>query len=248
MEDPHDHALVTNDSFTNSIGMKFNLVPAGEFLMGEPPRYPTSPLSGPQHKVRITKSFYMGVTEVTVDQYGRLMPHPFGVRVPPNHPVSCIRWDEAVEFCRLLSALPEEVSAGRTFRLPTEAEWEYACRAGSTSRFSFGDDPNDLDDYAWSRRNAGSGTHPVGEKMPNTWGFYDMLGNVMEFCSDRWDRHYYAYSPIDDPTGPETGNIRVIRGGDFFLFPEECCASAARFTLPTHRGFSYVGFRVAADG
>jgi len=119
-----------------------------------------------------------------------------------------------VAFCNRLSALPEEKTAGRIYRLPTEAEWEYACGAGSTTRYSFGDDPAGLRDHAWFEGNASSTSHPVGQKRPNAWGLADMHGNVWEWCADWYDEGYYANSPADDPAGPSERRDRVVRGGE----------------------------------
>ena len=125
-------------------------------------------------------------------------------------------WDDAVEFCEKLSALVEERAAGRKFRLPTEAEWEYACRAGTTTRFSFGDDPAGLANCAWFAENASGLPRPVGQKRPNAWGLYDMHGNMPEWCADWYAKDYYEKSPVDDPEGPATGSGRVTRGGGWF--------------------------------
>jgi formylglycine-generating enzyme required for sulfatase activity len=136
------------------------------------------------------------------------------------------------------------------FRLPTEAQWEYACRAGSTTRYCFGDDDSELGEYAWYAANSGNTTHPVGEKKPNAWGLYDMHGNVWEWCQDWYDSGYYAKSPTDDPTGAATGSDRVYRGGSWGN-PAGLCRSADRLgSGPGGRG-SFLGFRasrVAASG
>ena len=216
----------------NSIGMKFKLIPTGTFLMGE---------SEVAHEVTLTKPFKMGVHEVTQTQYERLM------GVNPSHfkdadnPVEKVSWEDAVEFCRGLSELPAEKAAGNVYRLPTEAEWEYACRAGTTTMYSFGDDESDLGDYAWYRNNSGNKTHPVGSKLPNSWGLYDMHGNVREWCKD-WMEDYPS-GAVTDPTGSASGSYRVARGG-CWLHPAEVCRSAIRSWLrPSHRPFHY-GFRV----
>lgn len=155
-----------------------------------------------------------------------------------------VSWDEAVEFCRKLSEWPEEKAAGRIYRLPTEAEWEYACRAGSTTRYSFGNDPTGLGDHAWISDNSSITTHPVGLKLANAWGFYDMHGNVSEWCADWSGKDYYMCSPVDDPTGPPTGFGRVYRGGCWF-FSAERCRSARRLVDDPSARYANLGCRVA---
>jgi len=118
-----------------------------------------------------------------------------------------VSWEDAVEFCRKLSELPAERAAGFAYRLPTEAEWEYACRAGTTTAYSFGDDSAELGEYAWYAENSGGRTQPVGQKKPNPWGLYDMHGNVWEWCQD-WHAAYPTGS-VTDPTGPSSGSFRV---------------------------------------
>jgi formylglycine-generating enzyme required for sulfatase activity len=175
-----------------------------------------------------------------------------------------------VEFCQKLSDLPEEKKAGRVYRLPTEAEWEYACRAGSKTPYCFGDDRRDLGDYAWFGNNSGSktldsavlwhelknnpknyldtllsegcATHPCGKKKANAWGLYDMHGNVFEWCSD-WYGDYPKES-VSDPTGPKEGSFRVIRGGSWYFGPAICRSTYRNGNLPTDRIIG-IGFRVA---
>ena len=220
----------------NSIGMKFKLIPTGTFLMGE---------REVAHEVTLTKPFKMGVHEVTQTQYERLM------GVNPSHfkgadnPVHRVSWNDAVEFCRRLSELPAEKAAGNVYRLPTEAEWEYACRAGTTTKYSFGDDESDLGDHAWFLENflenSGTNTHPVGRKGPNAWGLYGMHGNVLEWCQD-WYGDYPSGS-VTDPSGAKSGSDRVFRGGSWSMTPEHC-RSATRFGgFPWYRN-GYFGFRV----
>jgi formylglycine-generating enzyme required for sulfatase activity len=144
-----------------------------------------------------------------------------------RHPVETVNWDEAMEFCRKLSALPAERAGRRTYRLPTEAEWEYACRAGTTTRWFSGDDDAKVLEYAWCNANAHGMTHPVGEKKPNAWGLYDMHGNVNQWCSDWFGADFYKQSPPRDPTGPSAGYARVWRGGNC-LYPASGCRSAFR--------------------
>ncbi|MCY2994492.1 MAG: formylglycine-generating enzyme family protein, partial [Planctomycetota bacterium] len=152
--------------------------------------------------------------------------------------VETVSWDEAVEFCKRLSEVAEERAAGRTYRLPTEAEWEYACRAGSTSKYSFGDSEAELGQHAWYDQNSGNTTHPVGGKSANAWGLYDMHGNVWEWCQD-WHGAYGA-GPASDSSGPGSASFRVLRGGAW-LDSGRNCRSAYR------RGFE-PGFRIRGRG
>ena len=193
--------LALGDPLVNSIGMVLVPIPAGEFMMGDSSKHP----------VKITKPFHMGAFEVTQDQYEGVMGNNNSIAFKgPNNPIEMVRWKDAVEFCRRLSELPEEKAAGHVYRLPTEAEWEYACRAGTTTKYSFGDDESQLGQYAWSG-NSGNTTHPVGQKKPNPWGLYDTHGNVWELCQD-WLGPLPS-EPVTDPTGPTTGSYRVFRGG-----------------------------------
>ena len=231
---------------TNSIGMKLRLIPAGEFMMGSP-----EDGMAPQHKVRITKSFYVGVYEVTQAEYEKLMgenPSRFSKggggaeevsgEDTSSHPVENVRWEDAVAFCERLSA--EE---GKTYRLPTEAEWEYACRAGSTTRYSFGDDEESLGEYVWHTGNSDDKPHSVGKKKPNAWGLHDMHGNVWEWCADWYG--LYASEEVSDPSGPETGTSRVSRGGCWGSAAETCRAAFRIGSEPWNRDDD-LGFRVAA--
>jgi formylglycine-generating enzyme required for sulfatase activity/serine/threonine protein kinase len=231
---------------TNSIGMKLTLVPPGEFLMGSPNSEQDRSDGELQHRVRMTKPFYLGVYEVTQWEYERVMgASPSHFKESGNSaPVEMVSWDEAQEFCRKLSALPAEQAAGWVYRLPTEAEWEYACRAGSTSRFCFGDSDDGLDAYAWFGNNSDSKTHPVGLKKPNAWGLYDMHGNVWEWCADWYDSGYYVASPSSDPQGPSSGSDRVSRGGGWLYRPGDCRSSYRDGFSPGIRSFD-LGFRVA---
>jgi formylglycine-generating enzyme required for sulfatase activity len=142
-----------------------------------------------------------------------------------RHAVETVSWDDCVEFCRRLSAMPAERAAGRVYRLPSEAEWEYACRAGTTTRWHAGDDEAGLADVAWFTTNAGGMTHPVGQKRPNAWGLYDMHGNVFQWCADWFGADYYKQSPPNDPSGPPAGSNRVVRGGDWLYGPSYCRSS-----------------------
>ena len=226
---------------TNSIGMKLRLIPAGEFMMGSPATESDRRDNETQHRVSITKPFYMGVTEVTQEQYQKVMvTNPSQFKGPQN-PVEKVSWADAVEFCRKLSALPAEKTAGHVYRLPTEAEWEYACCSGTATAYSFGDDASRLGDYGWFGSNSGSKTHPVGEKKPNAWGLYDMHGNVWEWCQD-WHGDYPSGSATD-PTGATSGSLRVFRGGSWYYLARHC-RSATRLRYPPLYEVSYLGFRV----
>jgi len=222
------------------VTMKCILVPAGKFMMGsaksETDRHSDE---GPQHEVTITKPFYMAATEVTQEQYQRIMgTNPSHFKGAKN-PVECVSWDDAAEFCRRLSE-----RTGKTVRLPTEAEWEYACRAGSTTRYCFGDADEGLGEYAWHSANSGTTTHPVGHKKSNAWGLYDMHGNVWEWCADWYGD--YPKGAVTDPQGPASGAFRVLRGGSWDGSLDGC-RSASRFdTAPGYR-FYFYGFRVVVS-
>lgn len=163
-----------------------------------------------------------------------------------RHPVETVNWDEAVEFCRKLSAMPAERAARRVYHLPTEAEWEYACRAGTATRWFCGDDEVDLGEVAWVRRNAGGMTHPLGEKKPNAWGLYDISGNVWQWCADWYSKDYYAQSSPSDPVGPPAGSYRVLRGGQWTSYAS-CCRSAYRYFYGPASRYHDAGFRVVVD-
>lgn len=219
----------------NSIGMELILIPAGKLSMGS---NNGSDDEKPLHEVKITKPFYLGATEVTQAQYQAAMgTNPSEFTGDPNRPVEKVSWDEAVAFCKRLSE-KEKV----TYRLPTEAEWEYACRAGSESKYCFGDNEGQLGDYAWYDSNSGKRTQPVGQKKANAWGLFDMHGNVYEWCADRYGS--YASSAATDPTGAASGSYRVYRGGGWSN-SAGYLRSADRFWDTPSRRSSDLGFRVA---
>jgi formylglycine-generating enzyme required for sulfatase activity len=170
-----------------------------------------------------------------------------------NHPVEQVSWEDAVEFCQRLSALPEEKKAGRVYRLPTEAEWEYACRAGSQMAYSFGSDEKSLVNFGWYDSNSKGMTHAVGLKKANAWGLYDMHGNVWEWCADWYgENHNLMYDrwrrkrsvTVTDPRGPEAGSLRVNRGGSW-LNDAVNCRSAIRNRCDPSLRIDHLGFRVA---
>ncbi len=220
------------------------LIPAGEFMMG----LPESDKDGegvekPQHRVRITKPFYLGKYLVTQEQWEAVMGSNSSTFKGPKNPVENVGWAGWDGCQQFLDQLNMKVG-GKKFQLPTEAQWEYACRAGSTTRYCFGDDESKLGEYAWYDANSNFTTHPVGEKKPNAWGLYDVHGNVWEWCEDWFGEGYYAKSPTDDPSGPETGSFRVIRGGSWRAFPKICRLAIRHAAPPEVRGHD-MGFRVA---
>jgi formylglycine-generating enzyme required for sulfatase activity len=231
------------------VTMKLELIPAGEFIMGSTmsaaqlaknygmeAKYFANEV--PQHRVRITEPFWIGLYDVTQQQYEAVVRTNPSHFKGPNNPVEKVSWKDAEEFCRRLSE-----TAGQDVRLPTEAEWEYACRAGTATAFYFGDDVGRLGDYGWYDRNSGYQTHPVGQKQPNAWGLYDMLGNVCEWCMDWYGEDYYAKSPEDDPQGPSAGQFRVQRGAAWLVWPD-FCRSAMRSKDDPKLATDLGGFRV----
>jgi len=229
--------IVTRTSdFVNSIGMKFNLIPAGSFIMGSKDGDLDEELV---HKATITKPFYIGIYPVTQAEYEAIMGTNPSCFEGDDRPVEMVTWHDAKEFCRKLSE-----KEGRTYRLPTEAEWEYACRAGTTTEYYWGDRVDDA--YLWYRDNSDGQTHPVGQRVPNPWGLFDMSGNVWEWCEDQYDRNYHIISPETDPMGPPRGSRRVARGGCWFL-----SAFYARSSNRNHYGgmdsLYYIGFRIVME-
>ncbi len=227
------------------VKLEMVLIPSGEFLMGSPDSdKDATAYEKPQHRVRITKPFYLGKYPVTREQWQAVMGNDPGSFKAPKNPAETVTWDDCQEFVKKLNA--KSGSEGGTFQMPTEAQWEYACRAGSITRYCFGDDALKLGEYAW-RYPVLSGkkaqTHPVGEKKPNAWGLYDMHGNVWEWCADWYDGGYYAKSPADDPQGPATGTNRVARGG-FWSIDASLCRSASRLSRVPGRQNFLQGFRV----
>lgn len=246
----------------------------------------------PRHRVRITKAFYLGKFEVTLGQFDKFVRatgyktecerdgeggwgyvpdsgkcvgrkkeftwRKVGFKQTDAHPVVNVTWADAAEFCKWLSAVE-----GKTYRLPTEAQWEYACRAGSAMRYHNGNDPATLAEVANTldvkgkaefghvgeifipKDAADAFTAPVGKRKPNAWGLYDMHGNVWEWCSD-WSDSYYAISPVDDPPGPESGEVRARRGGAWNSFPIWARSSFRNWNSPESRCVN-LGFRVCLE-
>ena len=216
-------------------------VPAGEFKLGSPPRLAASqPNEGPQRLATISSAFYMSVTEVTQAQYRQVMGRKQD-RAIANHPAYHVSWTDAQEFCRRLSE-----SSGRAVRLPTEVQWEYACRAGSTTSFSFGDDEAMLDDYGWHRGNSGPEPHPVGAKKPNAWGLYDMHGNVYEWCRSIYRKDYSDLSAPEHAEVEAWRRLRVLRGGSC-IHEAKNCRSAKRASGIEYGASKWIGFRVVVE-
>ena len=263
-EAPRSLQAQDNKVITNSIGMKLTLIPAGKFVMGSPADEEERDPEELQHEVVITKPFYMGVYEVTQGQFQRLMgKNNAWFKESQDHPAEQVRSSEAVDFCNRMSEMAPELEAGRKYRLPSTAEWEYACRAGAAGPFSKG--------KALSATDANfNGNHPyggapkgpylqkttrVGAYAPNAWGLYDMHGNVAEWCADWYDPEYYKNSPKENPKGPEKGVLstgfgkdffRVVRGG-CWLDEARACRAAHRFRLQSTEPYRWVGLRVVCE-
>jgi formylglycine-generating enzyme required for sulfatase activity len=227
------------------VRMELVLISAGEFMMGSPDseRHAGSD-EKPEHRVRITKPFYLGKYQLTQEEWQRVMSGNPSFFKGPRNPVEGVNWDRCQAFLGRLNQ--QYARAGGTFRLPTEGEWEYACRAGSSTRWCFGDQEGSLEDYAWCVTNSGSSTHPVGQKRPNAWGLYDMHGNVWEWCSDWYDVEYYGESPRNDPTGPSSASYRVCRGGGWDGRARFCRSANRDFNRPGSE-YSFLGFRVCLE-
>lgn len=284
-------AHLRKPGITNSLGMRLAYIPSGTFAMGSPKDEPGRELQEQRHSVQLTKDFYVGVHEVTVEQFtefvhdtaykteaerdgkgswgitatGKFEQHPQynwkspGFDQADDHPVVDVSWNDAKAFCDWLSKKEH-----RTYRLPTEAEWEYACRAGTHSAYWFGNDPQELAKAgnvadassrqkfsAWSlgiRESDGSlYTAPVGQYQPNRFGLFDMHGNVWEWCEDWYHKDTYADVQRIDPKGPDTGSTRVHRGGGWSSAPERCRSASRISRDPSSYRGCYLGFRVVLE-
>jgi formylglycine-generating enzyme required for sulfatase activity len=203
-----------SEKLPNQVALEMVSLPAGQFLMGSS----ESDSKKPPHQVKVN-SFAIGKYPVTQAQYQAVMgTNPSYFENSPQNPVEQVSWDDAQAFCQKLSEI-----TGKNYRLPTEAEWEYACRAGTTTHYYFGDDANQLGEYAWYDENSNNTTHPVGQKKSNGWGLYDMSGNVWEWCEDI-----------------------CLRGGSWHIFPNYC-RSANRLQNNPVIHYDDFGFRVACD-
>jgi formylglycine-generating enzyme required for sulfatase activity len=274
----------------NNVRMKLVLIPAGKFLMGSPETEKDRDKNEVQHEVTISKPFYMGVTHVTVDQFTAFVTDSgyktdaqksgwsWRIEIKDgkldfkqiegiswlnpsfdqkgDHPVVHVDWNDSKAFCDWLSK-----KSGKAVALPTEAQWEYACRAGAKTAYSFGESASQMTEYAWFSGNStmirrfgldvGQFNEPVGQKKPNAWGLYDMHGNVSEWCSAwYWSGSGYAATDTIDPTGPASGRLgdqrRILRGGSSRSDPAGCRSAYRDSLIPVFCN-NYVGFRVAVE-
>lgn len=236
------------ENYTETLpgGLRLSMIaiPAGSFLMGSPDSDPDARTwEKPQHEVSLG-AFHIGQFPVTQEQWQTIMgnnPSLFGGN--PQNPVEQVSWDDCQAFCQKLSQL-----LSKTYRLPSEAEWEYACRAGTTTRYSFGDDPEQLGDHSWYNKNSGGTTHPVGQKKPNPWGLYDVHGNVWEWCADHGHDSYAEKPQSLKDNGnsiwvDSNGSTRVRRGGSSFSYPWDCHSAVSWDDTPDLRDGG-IGFRV----
>lgn len=223
-------------------------IPPGTFMMGSPANeVDRESDEGPRTSVYLSRGFFMGKYEVTQREYQAVKgTNPSSFTGDLDRPVEQVTWYEATDYCVRLTT--QERTAGRlpagyVYRLPTEAEWEYSCRAGTTTRFSHGDDPGytQLGQYGWYSANSGSATHPVGGKLPNPWGLHDMHGNVWEWCYDWYGG--FSGGSLTDPVGPVSGSSRVIRGGGWYIYGRYCRSAYRSDGSPDVRN-GYIGFRV----
>ncbi|MBF0174643.1 MAG: formylglycine-generating enzyme family protein [Magnetococcales bacterium] len=220
-------------TLTNNINMEFVLISSGTFMMGEPGGDDDTAL----HEVILSTPFCIGKYEVTQTQWQAVMGNNPSIFKGSNRPVENVSWNDVHEFIKRLNIMGTD-----TYRLPTEAEWEYAARAGTTGHFYWG--RGELTgDYAWYDRNSRNETQPVGQKLPNPWGLYDMAGNVWEWCQDWYDKRYGDGTSRKDPMGPVSGVARVYRGGSWIGDPM-FIRHANRSRLAPDRSNGDVGFRL----
>jgi formylglycine-generating enzyme required for sulfatase activity len=263
-----EHYQPGKGELVNSVGMPLRLIPAGQFTMGSPTGETDRGRDEDAHRVEITRAFYLGKFPVTQRQYEKVMgenPSYFSPRgkgaaevrglKTEDFPVENVSWNDAAEFCRRLSELPAERAAGRRYRLPTEAEWEYACRAGTTTPFHFGASLTPNLARFDGRRPYGEGAARAADPAarpaavgssggPNDFGLFDMHGNVQQWCQDWYDPHYYAGSPKADPQGPAAAKVyRVLRGGSWFDAAKDCRSAARGYSAPVIESKLF-GFRV----
>jgi formylglycine-generating enzyme required for sulfatase activity len=225
-------------------GIEFQWCPPGTFMMGSPESEVGRLVDETRHQVTISQGFWFGTYEVTQAQWAAVMGSNPSQFSGADRPVEQVSWEDVRFFITALNVGNGKRAIGGPYRLPTEAEWEYAYRAGTTTRFYWGEDPTETEipDYAWYMSYAGNVTHNAGEKLPNAWGLYDMSGNVYEWCQD-WYAEYLA-GPVTDPGGPAAGTtIRVLRGAAWLNDPASCRAASHFNGSPGSRDHA-VGFRL----
>jgi formylglycine-generating enzyme required for sulfatase activity len=218
--------------FTNSIGMKFVWIPPGNFMMGSPKEEEARDDNETQHKVTLTKGFYMGIHLVTQEQWKEIMgKNPSEFKGEKNLPVETVSWDDCQKFIKKLREKDK-----KPYRLPTESEWEYACRAGTTTPFYYGKT------ISTDQKNREK-TTPVGSFPANAWGLHDMHGNVWEWCQDWFGD--YPQKDLVDPQGPDAGKDRVLRGGSWNQYPKDCRSACRNGHVPGYRIYIFDwGFRL----
>ena len=209
---PHTNTVPHASTYTNSIGIEFVLIPSGLFMMGADLNFEDGQKHElPQHPVTISTPFYLSQYEVTQRQWVQVMGHNPSRFKDRARPVEMVSWEDVQRFIQKLNA----VEGDSRYRLPTEAEWEYACRAGQIGTYSFGDDADQLGAYGWFERNADHKTHPIGQKKSNAWGLFDMHGNVWEWVQDLYKEAAYSSHAAKDPHYEGRGSDRVFRGGSW---------------------------------
>jgi formylglycine-generating enzyme required for sulfatase activity len=231
-------------------GVKLHWVGAGRFRMGSPAAEAgRSNDEGPPTEVTISRGFWLGIFTVTQEEWKTVAHEASGLNSEPSYfrgerlPVEQVSWHDCQRWLQELNALEESrVPHGFQYRLPTEAEWEFACRAGSSTRFYFGEGDDPLSEHAWYSGNSGSRTHSVGQKKPNGWGLYDMHGNVWEWCQDRYGP--LPGGSVADPAGGVAGINRVFRGGSWGMGSSRCRSAYRVWNKPEYRDYT-LGFRVA---
>ncbi len=252
---PNDAAKIPNGApseMKTESGVEMVQLPGGLFTMGDEDEVDAKP-----HKVFVS-SFYIDKYPVTQEEYRRVMGENPSRWKGNKNPVEQVSWSKAARYCNARSRLEglqpcydlntwECDFDANGYRLPTEAEWEYACRAGTKTKYFFGNGPSKLQNYAWFDKNSGKKPRPVGQKQPNPWGLYDMYGNVWEWCNDFYKVDYYQESPEENPKGPKTGDNKVVRGGAW-KFSAESCRSGYRYNEdPAYAdvcfGYDIYGFR-----
>jgi formylglycine-generating enzyme required for sulfatase activity len=234
---------------TNSVDMTFVSIPPGRFMMGAGPDFQgEGDYERPAHEVVITRAFKLSRSEVTTEQWNRVMGGVkfYGEKGKNDRglsPVDNVSWEDIQEFLFRLN----ELEGNKKYRLPTEAEWEYAARGKTATAYYFGNDPKQMEEYAWCGEGfATSGSHPVMQKKPNSFGLYDMHGNVSEWVSDWFSANYYSQKVRQNPKGPAQGQEKVHRGGAYGSDPKSCQSAWRETDIPTLKSIN-IGFRVAYD-